>query len=383
MNKLLIKLGFFLLIVSVSCTTGFFISQYFFSENSELISPFVSLQENISYPLLTYSINNLRTRTYLPSNIKIEKLISKEDKFDSYLFSYITQGKRMTGQLNIPDIITASPLQKHSVIIMIRGYVPEEIYTTGVGTKSAAAELANNGFITIAPDFFGYGESDPEPNDSWQTRFEKPILIIELIKSLEQNGIPRDLSENTISNDQNLKVDNIGIWAHSNGGQIALETLEILDQKIPTTLWAPVTAPFPYSVLYFGDELEDEGKEQRKWISMFEEKYDAFDFSLTKHLNFLQGPIQIQHGDADDAALIYWSQEFINKINLENKRREKLSLELESIKNSSSSTKKKSMQNLEEIEISLQKYPDTNHNMIPSWNKAIAKDIQFFNKYLN
>jgi pimeloyl-ACP methyl ester carboxylesterase len=392
------KTKIILLVLSValiSSIAGFFTSQLLSKNNSELLTPFVALQENIGFPLLEYSIDNLKIRKYIPSNLTIESLITKENKYNSYVFSYITLGKKMTGQINIPDKITQSPIQKHSAIIMIRGYVPQEIYQTGTGTKNAADVLANNGYITIAPDFFGYGKSDPEPEDSWQTRFEKPIAIIELLESIKLNGVPtrpelsgNKIAEDSIQNEQKYKIDDIGIWAHSNGGQIALTTLEILDQEIPTTLWAPVTAPFPYSVLYFGDELEDEGKSQRKWISMFEEKYNAFDFSLTKHLNSLQGPIQIHHGNADDAALIYWSEEFVDKIEAENDKRAKiLAEEAKEIKTiettATNSGEPHELKNLEEIDLTFYKYEDTNHNMVPNWNKVIGRDIQFFNKYFN
>ncbi|NCO12408.1 MAG: hypothetical protein COZ34_02885 [Candidatus Pacebacteria bacterium CG_4_10_14_3_um_filter_34_15] len=382
-----------ILIILVSFGIGFFTNQFFTSGNSELISPFVSLQENTSFPLLTYSIPNLRNREYFTSKIKLEKLISEEELYSSYVFSYTTLGKKMTGQINIPDKFTTSPTQKHSAIIMIRGYVPKEIYKTGMGTQSAAGVLANNGYITIAPDFFGFGESDPEPTDTWQARFEKPIIIIELLKSLELNGVPTAVVEtkeaptNLISS--NLKIDDLGIWAHSNGGQIALTTLQVLDETIPTTLWAPVTTPFPYSILYFSDELEDEGKEQRKWISMFEEKYNVFDFSVTQHLDLLQGPIQIQHGDADDSALIYWSEEFVKKIELENSRRSEILENYNSVGENASSNELSQITDSAEpstasaiIDLTFYKYENTDHNMVPNWNKVIARDIQFFNKYL-
>ncbi|MBP7740569.1 hypothetical protein KA089_00105 [Candidatus Woesebacteria bacterium] len=370
--------------ISISAFAGYFANDFINKGASELINPFVSQKESTSFPLLTFSIPNLKTRNYQSSEIILEKIISKEEKYDSYQFSYQTMGRKMTGQINIPDNITTSPIQKHQAIIMIRGYVPIEIYKTGMGTENAASVLANNGYITVAPDFFGYGKSDPEPEDTWQARFEKPIAIIELIQSLEKNGVPTDLDIITTVS-ENIKIDEIGMWAHSNGGQIALTTLEIIDENIPTTLWAPVTAPFPYSILYFSDELEDEGKEQRKWLSIFEEKYNSFDFSLTQHLNLLKGPLQIQHGNADDAALIYWSKEFIDKIDKENLRRAEALEELKNLdeeKNNATDSGSTDLSSLEKIELEFFEYDNTNHNMVPNWDKAINRDISFFNKHL-
>jgi len=349
-----------LVIFAITFTTlGFFARNFIKNTNNELISPFISQQLAPRLPLLEYSIINLRDREYQSSEIVIEKILEKNDNFTSYLFSYQTMNKKMTGQLNIPDNITASPTQKRSVIVMLRGFVPQDIYQTGVGTKHMAEVLANHGYITVAPDFFGFGESDPASKDNWQARFEKPVNVVELINSVIDNDIP-------LNDEQRVKIDSVGIWAHSNGGQIALTTLEILDRNIPTSLWAPVTAPFPYSILYFTDELEDEGKETRKWLSMFEEKYNVFEFSLTKHLDLLQGPIQIQHGTNDDASLIYWSKEFAQKIEDENTKRKETKRRLDS----------------EEIEFELIEYKDNDHNMSPNWSGVANKDVWFFNKYL-
>lgn len=378
-NKL-IRYVLFVIISSIFFGFGFFANGYITAQFAkiELLSPFVETGELITRPLLAYSISNLQTRKYENNPIVLEEVLSNEDTYTSLLFSYQTLGKKMTGQINIPDNITANPIQERKVIIMLRGYVPPEIYKTGSGTANAAAVFAKAGYITIAPDFFGYGKSDPEPEDSWQTRFEKPITIIELLNSIEKNGIPLNLktqrTNNSLDSDT-AEVTRIGLWAHSNGGQIALTVLEILQKPIPTALWAPVTVPFPYSILYFSDELEDEGKEQRKWLSMFEENYDVLDFSHTAHLDSLTGPIQIQHGQADDAALIFWSQEFIKKIEIENEKREII---LEQNKTATQSA----INVLDPIDISLISYPNTNHNMVPNWDRAIQRDLQFFEKWL-
>ncbi len=389
-KKTFLNLLFFLLVSGTAFGLGFFTNNYYTKlyDSLELLNPFVDSGVLISKPLLAYSIPSLQKREYQTSKIALEKILTEEESYTSFLFSYTTLGRKMTGQLNIPDAITANPDQDKKAIILLRGYVPAEIYTTGVGTKNAAAALAQAGYITIAPDFFGFGGSDPEPENTWAARFEKPVTVVELIKSIETNGIPLNLESERTNNTLDLdvtKISNIGLWAHSNGGQIALTTLEILRKPIPTTLWAPVTAPFPYSVLYFSDELEDEGKEQRKWISLFEEDYDVFEFSLTKHLDSLTGPIQIQHGTADDAALIFWSQEFITKVTTENKQRLADTKELEALAATTSAREASAAakpQPLPAIEINLITYQNTNHNMVPNWDKAIQKDLQFFAKWL-
>ena len=321
-----IHLLFLLIILLISITSGLLLAKYLAKSQSPISLNFTQIKPSPTpLPLLKYSIINLKNYPFQSSQIKIEQLLNEEKDFNTYLFSYLSQGKKITGQLNLPNS------EIKGIIIMIRGYVPPEIYQTGVGTKNAAAVLANNGYLTLAPDFLGFGGSDAESEDSWEARFVKPINVIELINSINSSRVITDSVDIEIPDQvQNDKLGSypIGLWAHSNGGQVALTVLEVLSEPIPTTLWAPVTAPFPYSVMFYSDEMEDEGKATRKWVSLFEANYDVFDFSLTKHLNLLTGPLQIHQGTIDDAAPVAWNDEFTDKITAENTRREELVDEL-------------------------------------------------------
>jgi dienelactone hydrolase len=348
---------------------GLTIGWYVFGKNSDLLpSPFIFEESVKQYPYKNYTFSALRNYPYKPSVIVLEREIKKEEKFSSYIFSYSPLGKKMTGQINIPTEVTPDT----PVIVMIRGFVPLEIFTSGTGTRNGAAAYANAGFITLAPDFFGYGESDPEPDDSWQARFEKPIIVIELLKSIKQYGLP-------IPSQPTFTTNNIGLWGHSNGGHIALSVLEITKEPYPTALWAPVTAPFPYSVLFFSDEDEDEGKGMRLWVNQLEKDYDLQEFSITHYLDGLLGPIQLHHGTADEAALKVWSDEFIQKIEKENDRRAALK---EIYKESASESAKAADPFLQPVDITYFQYPGADHNMQPGWDTVVERDIEFYSEKL-
>lgn len=368
------------LVAMASGSVGWWLAHSQETGQETLLSPLIPAGEK---PLLAYTISALSQRPYQTSPIQVEKVLESTPDYTGYLFSYTTVGKRMTGLLNVPTQLDPSTVVP--TVVMLRGYVPPEIYQTGVGTRNAGRVLASHGFITIAPDFFGYGESDPEPSDTWQARFEKPLLVIELIKSLQAAPImietkKLDINQVPLSvalTDQTLNIGKIGLWGHSNGGQIALTTLEILNTAIPTTLWAPVTAPFPYSILFFSDENLDEGKETRKWLSLFEREYDVFDFSLTQHLNRLHGPLQLHHGTADEAALQVWSDEFLDKVKQENQRRRQ-----DEARVATGAAQASPELSTDQIEFTYYTYPGADHNLQPGWDTVVARDLEFFRKYL-
>lgn len=347
---------------------------YLVAKNTQLAlrSPFSSQPPAKELPLLAYTIPALQKRSYVARTISLNKVIAEQQEYRSYLFSFDPLGRKMSGQLNIPKVVTPNT----PVIVMVRGFVPPAIFSTGVGTKNAAAAFAKAGFITIAPDFFGYGQSDPEPSDTWQARFEKPIVVVELIKTIREHGIPVPPGDNpnaTVS----YQTDHIGLWGHSNGGQISLSTLAIMKEPIPTSLWAPVSVPFPYSLLFFTDEDADEGKSARSWIAQFEKDYDARQFSFTNYLQDLAGPLQLHHGTNDDAALKTWSDEFIEKLKKENIRRAKVGKD-------TTPSNEESGQLLEPIEYHYYQYPGADHNLQPmeNWNTVVERDIDFYKEKL-
>lgn len=293
-------------------------------------------------PLLKYSIQELQNKRIKPVEISVEKEGEEKDGFTSYTFSYEfdptlsgkSDKKQVTGLINIPTTIPA-PL-----VLMLRGYVDPSIYQTGVGTRRAGEEFAKAGFITIAPDFLGYGGSSENAADIFESRFQTYTTALTLLESLTNSQ--------TAINEWDGK--NVFIWAHSNGGQIALALLEITKSNYPTTLWAPVTKPFPYSILYYTDESEDLGKYIRRELAKFEDLYDVNEFSIHTYLSDINSSLQLHQGTADDAVPLSWSNEFVNKMKVLGK------------------------------EVTYYIYPGADHNLKPDWNTVVARDIAFFKK---
>lgn len=298
---------------------------FFLQHGPQIISPVSVVFEK---PLEKYSIKNLTLRTFTPSQIVFDEAIATTSAYTVYTFHFLSDGNKITGLAHMP--VGKGPLP---VIVQFRGYVDREKYFSGEGTQRSAEVFARNGFVSLAPDFLGYGKSDMPSADVFEERFQTYTAARNLLASVK-----------TLPKADGTKI---GIWGHSNGGQIALTVLETLEKPIPASLWAPVSKPFPYSILYYTDEAEDHGKLLRKRLAEFEKDYDVELYSLTNYLDRITGPLQIHQGSDDAAVPVSWS-DALAKI----------------------------------VHASYFIYPGADHNMMGAWKTVVARDVEFFRKYL-
>lgn len=301
----------------------------------------------IPRPLDKYTIENLENAVIQPGLFEKQNLIIDQGDFVSNIFSLRfnpeikgVKLKKTTGQVNVPKSAGKYPL-----VLMLRGYVDQEIYRTGDGTRKAAEVFSKNGFITIAPDFLGYAGSSIESGNIFESRFQTYVSTLALLKSLNEKSFNQLV-------DDKWDEKNVFLWGHSNGGQIAITTLEITGLPYPTTLWAPVTKPFPYSILYYTDEAEDRGKLIRRELAKFEDLYNTDLYAIDQYFEKINVIIQIHQGTSDDAVPISWSNDFVNSLDKLNK------------------------------DITYFQYAGADHNMKPAWNTVVNRDIEFFNQNL-
>ena len=280
-----------------------------------------------------YDFDNLRK--YLSGGGEIEVLGEikevnerrKEKKdFTTREIRFKSGGKWISGMMNYyPEKSSLSP-----VIIMVRGYAEKIGYYPGSGTWRVADELAKAGYVTISLDFLGYGHSDMESLDMLEGRFHKVVEVLDLLAAVKQ--LPW------------VDKTRIGFWAHSNGGQIVLSVLEITRERYPAVLWAPMTRPFPESVL----STIDPGSPVEAAIEEFQQHYDARRYAFENYYEWINSPILIQQGTGDDQVMVQWQQELQSRLLSLNK------------------------------EIKLVVYEGADHNLKGSWEEAVKTDIGWF-----
>ncbi len=329
---------------------GFFIHDFIKKDStSKTIANIIPLPK----PFEKYSFDILSKSDIKSGKITIGDILEEKDNFTSYVFTFefypspeSKEIKKTTGMINIPK-----GYSKHPIILMFRGYVDQKLYITGMGTKNASYFFADKGFITIAPDFLGYAGSDKEADNIFESRFQTYVTSIALLNTLKE--IPENemlITDSIPLVNKLLNSSDLFIWGHSNGGQIALTVLEITGKDISTVLWAPVSKPFPYSILYYTDESEDQGKLIRYELAKFEELYDTNQYSLLNYFDRINPntKIQIHQGTYDDAVPVDWSNSLYKKLKDLN------------------------------LNVDYFTYPGADHNLQPSWNFAIERSLIFF-----
>ncbi|OGD09559.1 hypothetical protein A2397_04025 [Candidatus Amesbacteria bacterium RIFOXYB1_FULL_44_23] len=297
---------------------------YFPSSKTEKL-PVAEVEE--IQPLLKYTIENLGMREY-QSEIVMDEIAATEAAFFVQKFHFDSDGKNVSGLAHIPNSCDKCP-----TIVQFRGYADPTIYQSGYGTWRSAQEFAKAGFISLAPDFLGYGESASPSADVFEARFETYTTALNLLVGVEKweksNG-------------------KVGIWGHSNGGQIALTILEISQKEYPTVLWAPVTAGFPYSILFYMNDNEEGDKNLRKKLVDFESIYDTGLFNLLNYVERIKAQLQLHQGTGDVSVPVGWNRGFAKKI----------------------------------PGIVYFEYSGADHNLQPGWNLVVERDIDFFRKNL-
>jgi dienelactone hydrolase len=307
---------------------------------TRIVTPLVNEQQEILRPLEKYTFDSLKKTNFPSGKIIIGDVTKDDPDFTSRLFYFYDGSKKVSGLINIPKKEGAYP-----IIVMYRGYIDKDSFTSGEGTRATGEAFAKAGFITLAPDFLGFGQSDDPSEDPFENRFQTYTTALSLLASLP--NLNAGLSDASV--EQHADGGHIGIWGHSNGGHISLAVLAISGKTYPTVLWAPVSKSFPYSILYYTDESDDQGKGLRKALAIFEKTYDTDKFSVTRYLSWIKAPLQIDQGTGDQEVPLWWSDE-LQKSLTDNG-----------------------------LDVTYYTYPGENHNFTNgSWGLAVARGVTFY-----
>lgn len=263
------------------------------AEKKETDSPYTTIAQNAEKTQTIYSpytIESLKTRSY-NTTITRESVAYQTGKFSAYIASYMSDGLKLYTLLSIPK--TKKPNTGFPVLIMNHGYIDPNEYSTIQSYKRTFDEYASQGFIVLKPDYRANGKSEGDKKNPLN-RLSYPIDVLYLVHAIH-----------SITEADSKKIY---MWGHSMGGDITLKVLESTDKVRKATLWAPVSADYPESMLYFirknrPDELEKVEKLIEKIIPATELKK----LSPYQYVSYITAPLLIHHGTNDESVPYSWS----------------------------------------------------------------------------
>ena len=259
-----------------------------------------------------YTIAGLRARSYGgEGELEIVRVLEETPGFTRSLFAYSGDGLRLTGMLNRPQGSGPFP-----VIILAHGYYPLDEYQTGNGTKTAADYLANRGFLTLSPDFRSHAGSDDAPNLFRAGHVIDTLHLVALAQRLPD-----------------ARPGPVGMWGHSNGGAVAAKVMAVSDQIAATVIYAPASLTIAEDYAFRAERWaqragrppgQRSGVIDRLEIEFPVRPEQAPDlyqrFSPLPFLQYVQAPVQIHWGTADEIVPYKWPGDLLDGLQVAGKQ---------------------------------------------------------------
>ncbi len=249
-----------------------------------------------------FTIEALRSRSYGDGTIEIVRTLSETPEFTRQLFAYTSDGLRITGQLTQPKGQGPFP-----VIVLAHGYSPLATYTPGYDTQHASDYLAERGYLCLAPDFRSHYQSDKAPNLFRAGHVIDALNLLPLISRLPD-----------------AKPGKIGMWGHSNGGEITSKAMLVSDQIGAALIYAPASPFLPdnYNAFHANQQLGNPSN-----IADFpltpEQAPDLYEqMSPVNYLQYTQAPVHIHYGTADVSVPRDWVDKLYNGLQAAGKQPE-------------------------------------------------------------
>ena len=297
-------------------------------------------ENNTHVQELPVFIESLRKRSYPASEIIIEEILTLGVNYKRYIASYKSDGLKIYGLLTIP--YSPKPVNGYPTIIFLHGYISPQTYVTTNDYVTTQDGLARSGFITFKPGLRGHGKSQ---GDATGAHFSEGY-VIDTLNALSALKIYKDVDS-----------ERMGIWGHSNGGEIGLRAMVVSKEIKAGVFWAGVVGSFQDMLETYNSRISFMRRRTPDLVvkygspsanPTFWNKIDPYSY-----LNDTSGPIQLHHGTADSSVLIELSIHLKDALEKEGKI------------------------------VELYKYDGADHNFREnSFGTAMQRSVDFFKKYL-
>ncbi len=306
------------------------------------------------------SIEYMRRQEYPGSDIIVEQILPPGSNYDRYIASYKSDGLKIYALLTIPqgDPSTSSGLKKPKtgwpVIIFNHGYIQPEQYRTTEKYLAYTDAFSRNGYILFKPDYRGHGNSEGKPEGAYYS----PAYTIDVLNAVA-----------SIKKYKDADPERIGMWGHSMGGTLTLRSMVVTDDIKAGEIWAGVVASYEDLAKNWRHPIHNpqpwvpsqrEQAARRPERQELIDKYGGFEsnphfwqsISPIAFVKDISGPIQLQHGTADEEVPLLFSQKL-----------------------------DEAMRNAGKV-VEFYSYEGDNHNLSNNLDTALKRSVEFFDTYL-
>jgi dipeptidyl aminopeptidase/acylaminoacyl peptidase len=242
-----------------------------------------------------FFIDRVRQRPLNGGDLKYEGLVERSGDFDVHEITYRSDDLRISGLIARPH--SGEPLP---AVIINHGFFPPEDYYPGKGTKHELRALASRGYLTVAPDYRNYGNSDTGDN----------TLVPGFLRDV-RNLVP------ALAKRDEVDVTRIAMMGHSMGAGITLQCLATGSAIRAAALLGAVT----------GREAERYEARRNRWshaggaaaqgLDTFTERFgtpdeapDSYErMSVINCVAEITAPIIMHHGARDEICPLSWATE--------------------------------------------------------------------------
>lgn len=304
------------------------------------------LAENVSVEKPTkklnlYSIEAMRMRQYLKSDIKTESVIRETSKYTSYKISFTSDGLKQYAMMSVPK--GNVPDGGFPVLIFVHGWIYPPAYSTENSYSSMAEYFSSNGFLVLKPDYRGNGKSEGDvlqgKSLQWvMAQIEYAIDVRTLIESVE--NIP------------NANISKLFLFGHSMGGDIGLRVLELYPKIIAASLWAPSVYWYPENQIYFIRKLYpsylDFFSDQ---LSQYVKDDEYLHVGALENVSLVNSAVLIHQAENDNVTPYYFGKTLAEELKKANK------------------------------DVTFYTYEGTSHMLGSGYSRALERDLNFFRSF--
>jgi dipeptidyl aminopeptidase/acylaminoacyl peptidase len=291
------------------------------------------------------SIQAMRARSYPGSDIVIVNELDPGANYHRYYAYYLSDGLKIFALLTVPN--GEMPVGGWPGIVFNHGYIPPKVYRTTERYIAYVDRLARAGYVVLRIDYRGNDRSEGEASGA----YGDPGYTVDVLNAVAS------LQHNPLVNPQK-----IGMWGHSMGGFLTLRAMVISEAVKAGVIWSGVVGSYP-DMLYNWRRSgptptpRPDGRSWRmEWIEQYgtPEKNPEFwsSISANSFLTDLSGPLQLHHGTADGEVPLEFSVKLASDVWAAGGVAD------------------------------LYTYSENDHNIAQSFDLAMERTIEFFDRYL-